>query len=142
MSPSLCYLLTLDVRPSVPNSLNLEQIRRHCVSPLGTPPPRKNGWSHSCYYSQITHTTMAFLVRSIPSAIRLSLAGGTAYGTTKIGVWSDSSKSRDKLREMRKSLYEIEYPAAVSKYSRPTTSSVSMHLIASCDVTDPSFPHH
>ena len=84
---------------------------------------------------------MAFLVRSIPSAIRLSLAGGTAYGTTKIGVWSDSSKSRDRLREMRKSLYEIEYPA-VSKYSRPTTSPVSMHLIASYDVTDPSFPHH
>lgn len=56
--------------------------------------------------------------------MRLSLAGGTAYGTTKIGVWSDSSNSQDKLREMRKSLYEIEYPA-VSKYSRPASSPVS-----------------
>ena len=69
---------------------------------------------------------MAFLLRSIPSAIRLSLAGGTAYGTTQIGVWSDSSKSQDKLKEMRKSLYEIEYPA-VSKHSRARpTSPVSI----------------
>ena len=88
---------------------------------------------------------MAFLLRSIPSAVRLSRAGGTAYGTAKIGVWSDSSKSRDKLREMRKSLYEIEYPA-VSKYTkysgpRPTTSPVSVHNFDSlvCGMTVPAF---
>ena len=87
---------------------------------------------------------MAFFFKSIPSAVRLSLAGGTAYGSEKIGVWSDSSKSRDKLREMRKSLYEIEYPAVskYTKYSHPATSPVSILCIALCDVIDPSFPHH
>ncbi len=72
---------------------------------------------------------MAFLLKSIPSAVRLSLVGGTAYGSAKIGVWSDSSKSRDKLREMRKSLYEIEYPAVskYTKYSHPATSPVSTY---------------
>ena len=53
--------------------------------------------------------------------VRLSLAGGTAYGTAKVGVWSDSTDSQDKLKEARKSLYEIEYPAAVSNHLHPAS---------------------
>ena len=52
-------------------------------------------------------------IRLIPTAIRLTLAGGVTYGTVKVGAWSDSSDSReklDKVQESFQSVREIEYP--------------------------------
>ena len=47
-------------------------------------------------------------IRLIPMAIRVSLAGGAAYGTVKVGVWSqDTQASREKLDLLQR---EIEYP--------------------------------
>lgn len=41
-------------------------------------------------------------------AIRVSLAGGAAYGSVKVGVWSqDTQDSREKLDMLQR---EIEYP--------------------------------
>lgn len=47
----------------------------------------------------------------IPLAVRLSLTGGAAYGTAKVGLWSDSAQSQDALRKLKGSWREIEYPA-------------------------------
>ena len=52
-------------------------------------------------------------IRLIPTAVRLTLAGGAAYGTVKVGAWSDSSESREKLDKVQESLHnirELEYP--------------------------------
>ena len=52
-------------------------------------------------------------IRLVPAAVRLTLAGGAAYGTVKVGAWSDSSESREKLDKVQESLHnirEIEYP--------------------------------
>lgn len=68
---------------------------------------------------------MAFIFRSIPLAIRLSLAGGTTYGTAKIGVWSSSSERQDRWKEVRKSLYEIEYPVVAKHSHRSNPGPVS-----------------
>ena len=68
---------------------------------------------------------MAFVfryARLIPLAVRISLAGGTVYGTAKVGVWSDSSESQEKIEKIRESwqnVREIEYPP-------PSSSSVSV----------------
>ena len=59
---------------------------------------------------------MAFVFRTIrlvPTAIRVTVAGGVTYGTVKAGAWSDSSDSREKLDKVQESisnLREIEYP--------------------------------
>ena len=52
-------------------------------------------------------------VRLIPTAVRVALAGGVTYGTVKVGAWSDSSDSREKLDKVQESIQsvrEIEYP--------------------------------
>ncbi len=56
----------------------------------------------------------------IPLAVRLALATGTAYGTVKYNVWSDSSQSREKLEKLKASVQtEIEYPRTfINKYSK------------------------
>ncbi|XP_064388566.1 uncharacterized protein LOC135336624 [Halichondria panicea] len=59
---------------------------------------------------------MAFVFRTlrlVPTAIRVTVAGGVTYGTVKAGAWSDSSDSREKLDKVQESisnLREIEYP--------------------------------
>ena len=74
---------------------------------------------------------MAFLIkfaRLVPLAVRLSLAGGAAYGTAKVGVWSDSSGSPDKLRKVRESWLierEIEYPT-VPQHREPWRDAASV----------------
>ena len=74
---------------------------------------------------------MAFIIRLarlVPLAVRLSLAGGAAYGSAKVGVWSDSSGSQDKLRKVRESWpieREIEYPT-VSPQPEPWRSAASV----------------
>ena len=58
---------------------------------------------------------MAFLVhivRMVPAALRVTLAGGAAYGSLRAGVWKDSSESREQLDSVQDSLHrlrEIEY---------------------------------
>ena len=75
---------------------------------------------------------MAFilkLARLIPAAVRISLAGGAAYGTATFGVWSDSSESKDKLKQVRESwsnLYELEYPQQSAQQAWPSATSVSV----------------
>ena len=75
---------------------------------------------------------MAFIiriVRLIPLAVRLSLAGGAAYSTAKLDVWSDSSDSQDKLRNVRESWLfrsEIDYPTESEPWRN--AASVSFHL--------------
>ncbi len=59
---------------------------------------------------------MAFIfktIRLVPTAIRITMAGGVTYGTVKAGAWSDSSDSREKLDKVQESIgnmREIEYP--------------------------------
>ena len=54
----------------------------------------------------------------IPTALRLGLAGGATYGTVKADVWSDSSKSREKLEHMKQALQsEIQYNLESEKKS-------------------------
>ena len=54
---------------------------------------------------------MAYAVKYlklVPLAIRVSLAGGAAYGSVKVGAWSVSTQtSKDKLDQLQR---EIEYP--------------------------------
>jgi len=47
----------------------------------------------------------------VPGALRVGVAGGAAYGTTKLGVWSDSSESIEKFDRLRTSRREILYPS-------------------------------
>lgn len=47
--------------------------------------------------------------RLIPLALRVSLAGGAAYGTVKVGAWSDGKESRERLEQLQ-NRREIEYP--------------------------------
>ena len=52
----------------------------------------------------------------IPLAIRVGVAGGVGYGTVQSGIWSDSSKSREKLDRLKESMQkEIQYPASYKK---------------------------
>ncbi len=61
---------------------------------------------------------MAFLlqlVRLLPSAARVVVAGGAAYGSVRVGAWEDTSGSKERLENWRHSLRdirEIEYPPA------------------------------
>lgn len=71
---------------------------------------------------------MAFVLRYariVPLTIRISLAGGAAYGTVKVGAWSESTEqSREKLHHLRESWQnarEIEYPPLAAKTVRPLT---------------------
>ena len=49
-------------------------------------------------------------VKLIPMAVRVSAAGGAAYGSVKVGAWSPSTQnSKDRLDQLQR---EIEYPAA------------------------------
>ena len=56
---------------------------------------------------------MAVLIKYfsiIPAALRIGLAGGAAYGTVKADVWSDSSKTIEKLEHMKRAVQkEIRY---------------------------------
>lgn len=60
---------------------------------------------------------MAFVLRVgslLPIAVRVLVTGGAAYGSVRVGVWEDSSKSRETLENWRRSLRdmrEIEYPS-------------------------------
>ena len=47
--------------------------------------------------------------RLIPLALRVSLAGAAAYGTVKVGAWSDGKESRERLEQLQ-NIREIEYP--------------------------------
>ena len=52
----------------------------------------------------------------VPTAVRVALSGGAAYGTVKYGVWTDSSQSREKLERLKNSVErEIQYPQATMK---------------------------
>lgn len=58
---------------------------------------------------------MAFIFRTltlVPTALRVGLAGGAAYGTTKMGVWSDSSDSQETLDKLKAVKREIQYPSS------------------------------
>lgn len=42
-----------------------------------------------------------------PAALRIGLAGGAAYGTVRAGVWSDSSKSGEKLERIEQATRKV-----------------------------------
>ncbi len=49
----------------------------------------------------------------IPTALRVAVSGGAAYGSVKYGAWTDSRESQEKLNRLMKSVEtEIEYPQA------------------------------
>ena len=51
------------------------------------------------------------IVAMVPAALRAGTAGGAVYGTAKLGVWSDSSESKEKLDRLRTwTDREIQYP--------------------------------
>lgn len=50
------------------------------------------------------------VVRLIPLAIRVSAAGGVAYGSVKVGLWSPKTQdSKEKLTQLQR---EIHYPTS------------------------------
>ncbi len=63
----------------------------------------------------------------VPLAVRLGLATGTAYGTVKYNVWTDSSQSKEKLEKLKNSVKrEIEYPKTImDKYRKVCCGSKS-----------------
>lgn len=46
------------------------------------------------------------IIRVVPTAIRIAIAGGGAYGTVKVGVWNDHERSREKLNDFHESWKE------------------------------------
>ena len=47
--------------------------------------------------------SLVSIIRAVPIAIRIAVAGGGAYGTAKVGVWNDSKRSREKLNDFHDS---------------------------------------
>lgn len=74
---------------------------------------------------------MSFIavVRAIPVAVRVLIAGGGAYGTVKVGVWNDSEQSREKLKDIHHSwkdaitIHPSSVPEAKYKEVSPVTSA-------------------
>ncbi|KAL5469432.1 hypothetical protein EMCRGX_G030687 [Ephydatia muelleri] len=73
------------------------------------------------------------IIRVIPVAIRVAVAGGGVYGTVKVGVWNDSERSREKLSDFHhtwkdaiqihpSSVPETKYKDEVSAVTYTTTS--------------------
>lgn len=67
--------------------------------------------------------------RLIPLALRVSLAGSAAYGTVKIGAWSDGKESRERLEQLQ-NIREIEYPP----FPETTGEQVCINSIQSLDL--------
>ena len=50
------------------------------------------------------------VLKLVPGAVRVSVAGGAAYGSVKVGMWSTRTRdSREKLDQLQR---EIHYPAS------------------------------
>ena len=50
------------------------------------------------------------VIRLIPTAVRVSAAGGAAYGSVKVGMWSPRTQdSKEKLVQLQR---EIHYPTS------------------------------
>lgn len=53
------------------------------------------------------------MLRLVPMAVRVSAAGGAAYGSVKVGMWSPRTQdSREKLDQLQR---EIHYPTSSEK---------------------------
>ena len=67
---------------------------------------------------------MTAVLKYSPLAVRIFVAGGAGYGTVKYGIWSDSSKSREKLDQIKHSVQrEIEYPKGGSSLASMVSNS-------------------
>ena len=59
------------------------------------------------------------MLRLVPAAVRVSVAGGAAYGSVQAGMWSPRTKdSREKLDQLQR---EIHYPTASGKVHKSYT---------------------
>lgn len=63
------------------------------------------------------------VIKLVPAAVRVSVAGGAAYGSIKVGMWSPRTEdSREKLDQLQR---EIHYPTS-RKIHGETTLSVAV----------------
>ena len=60
----------------------------------------------------VVEMSLLSIVRVLPVAIRIAVAGGGVYGTVKVGVWNDSERSREKLSGSWKDAIQI-HPSTV-----------------------------
>lgn len=85
---------------------------------------------------------MAFVFRTlalIPTALRIGVAGGAAYGTAKVGVWSDSTESREKLEQINQAVQkEIHYPRGGAYPFSSESEKTSVRVGCNCQVNDDS----
>lgn len=64
------------------------------------------------------------VMKLIPTVLRVSAAGGAAYGSVKVGMWSARTQdSREKLDQLQR---EIHYPASGKVYSRLKILTVAL----------------
>ena len=62
--------------------------------------------------------SLLYAVKLIPTALRVSAAGGAAYGSVKVGMWSPKTRdSKEKLDQLQR---EIQYPASGKVCSKCT----------------------
>ena len=73
---------------------------------------------------------MAFIFRMvglIPTAVRVGVSGGAAYGSAKMGVWSDSTETKEKLDIVQR---EIHYPSSgIYPFSKKSDGSAVRKLL-------------